>query len=138
VKDYGVVTDFQLEFRDGVFNLSGIPHQGNLCVQVLSRRAAHLLWYALTQHLFPSDAPPITSIAGTAPLSLTDHPDLTSHVDVRPGRDELYEVRGVTRTGGWRMLVSSADVQWLWATLDVTLYPVGWEGRESRSGAAYA
>ncbi len=138
MKEYGLVTDFQLEILDGGFSLSGVPEQGRVFEQHLTRRAAQFLWYYLTQNLFSGEAPPMTSIAGTAPLSLPDNPHLTSHIEVKTVHDDLYEIRGVTRAGAWRIWVSSTDVQWLWATLDVTLYPVGWEGRESRDGAAYA
>lgn len=133
-KDYGLVSDWQVEFDEEVFEMQGVPRNGAAFHQVLTRRAAHLLWYTLTKSLFMGEAPPMTSAAGTAPLALHDDPHVTMRVDVREVHDDLYEMRGVTRASTWLAQVSSADIQWLWAMLDVHLYPVGWEGR----GAAYA
>lgn len=130
-KEYGLVTDIQLDFGESVFEMRGIPKKGDTFHQVLTRRAAQLMWYALTKNLFMGEAPPLTAAAGTAPLTLHDDPDMTMRVDVTKLNEDLFELRGVTRSHVWLIQATSAEMQWVWATLDVNLYPVGWEGRDA-------
>ncbi|MFP4323224.1 MAG: hypothetical protein ACLFTK_12290 [Anaerolineales bacterium] len=97
---------------------------------LLDRRATHLLWYRLTSALFPEEAPTLTAVAGTAPLQAVDgHPVITS-IRLRH-ENNLFFITGETFNGTWHLHLGGADAERVWASLDVLLHPLGWQGRES-------
>src|SRR5690606_8405869 len=91
-------------------------------------------WTRLTQALYPHEAPTMTSSASTTPLHAPDDILLTTALDfVRISGGGGYEVIGIVQNGEWRFRLTEKTAHRLWAAMDVTLYPVGWEGREGDS-----
>ncbi len=99
--------------------------------RVLSRRAGQILWYRLTLLLFPERASEVTARVSTAPLRPTGSlPSLTTHVEVAPGQDDTYHIKGTAGDDKWAVVVNGMEIRRMWAALDVALYPAGWEGGE--------
>lgn len=94
--------------------------------RILSRRAAHLLWYRLTLLLFPEKAKLVTAIVATAPLRPSTGPTVTTHIEVVPTDDSYYDISGMMGNVTWWVKLSNFEARRLWAALDMTLYPDGW------------
>jgi len=111
--------------------------------QILTVHAVYVLWYRLTQALYPDDAPTMTSSAGTAPLDMPEDLVVTMGIDLlRPESDpDHFDIIGTTnQESRWRARITGTESQRLWAVLDVALFPFGWDGRESKprqNGAAH-
>ncbi|NDJ86510.1 MAG: hypothetical protein GYB66_11530 [Chloroflexi bacterium] len=101
--------------------------------RVLTRRAAHLLWYHLTRLLFPEKAPMVTTLVSTAPLSGAPSPALTTHVDIDLQNEDRYIIEGITSQQTWKMTISYMEARRLWTALDLALYPDGWETKDAAS-----
>lgn len=136
-KHYGLISelDVQREDRATVIELTGLTQTtGQRFYKLLSKRATYLLWYQLTQMLYPDDAPTMTSSAGTAPLKMPDGQVITAYVRMTRVESWKYELVGGSQADDWAIEISEGDAHRLWGTLDVLLFPVGWQGREG--GAA--
>lgn len=140
---FGITNDLHIEVdREAVVViLTGVPQDsGERSLNVaLTFRATYLLWYRLTQALYPNDAPTMTAAAGTAPLYCPEGYLMTGHVDLMRLEAGGYEMIGISPETEWHIRISDAEARRLWAALDVALYPMGWQGRESEAGddAAY-
>jgi hypothetical protein len=105
---------------------------GGKWARVLSRRAAHLLWYRLTLFLFPEKARHVTALVSTAPLQLNASPTVTTHVDVTQPEKDLYDVVGMMGKVSWTTRLSTLEARRLWTSLDLALYPDGWEEKDNK------
>lgn len=98
--------------------------------RILSRRAAHLLWYHLTRLLFPEKAPFVTAIAMTAPIRNAAKPTITSHIEAEKSDEHRFDIMGVMGNNRWGFEADAYEAQRLWAGLDRALYPDGWQEEE--------
>jgi hypothetical protein len=133
---YGLVSDLRLrEMGEGdLILMTGGALKPPEFEHFLTRQASHFLWYFLTRSLFPDQGKSLSAEAAGVPLILPDAPYITTHIGVvdLPGGE--YEIIGTLRSGAaWEMLVTAADARQLWGALDVLLYPMGWQGRETQS-----
>lgn len=96
--------------------------------RMLSKRAAHLLWFRLTMLLFPEKAGMVTAMVPTAPLDATVlNPTVTTHIKVERLVDNRYLVDGIMGKVHWGVILDSLETRRLWTALDLALYPDGWE-----------
>src|SRR4051812_20737582 len=63
--------------------VGGVGLETNRWARVLTRRAAHQLWFELTRLLFPEKSAKVTSLVETAPLRSTDQPAVTTHLEIQ-------------------------------------------------------
>jgi hypothetical protein len=135
---YGVSTDiFAINKMQGeTVVVGGVGAEGRW-TRVLTTRAAQVLWFNLTGLLFPEKARQVTGIAVTAPLRSRDRPSVTHHVEVVRTADNYIEVFGWAGLDTWWVRLPEHEARNLWTSLDLLLYPVGWEGRNNKrpSGA---
>jgi hypothetical protein len=134
ITQYGVSTDLFVSRKesDQTLVLGGIGQGSQRWVHIITRRAAQLLWFKLTRLLYPDKSDMVTSLAVTAPLRTPGGKLLTTHVDVVKSADAQYTVIGFVERNSWTVVLSEIDARRLWAALDLALYPVGWEGRETK------
>lgn len=136
-REYGLTGEihFQFDREHGLVTLHGVVQDGSgkRISAVLTKRAAHQLWYRLTQALYPDEAPTMTANAGTAPLRGVNGELLTSHIDLEWFPNGFVELIGTIMTAQWSIRLSGTEAKRVWANLDVLLFPFGWEGRESYS-----
>ncbi len=101
--------------------------------QVLSQRAARLMWFRLTLCLFPEKAPKVTTLVSTAPLNIANlSPTVTIHANVTCTEDDLLEITGRVGQESWVIQINNADARRLWTALDLALFPDGWEASTSQ------
>lgn len=105
--------------------------------RVLSRHAAHLLWYRLTILLFPEKAKLVTALASTAPLRSNQSPTVTSHIEMVPTDDNYYDISGFMGNMTWWVKLSNFEARRLWAALDTILYPNGWDSKPTTTEKRY-
>ncbi len=115
-----------------VLMLGGIGQDDQRWSHAVTRRAAQVLWFKLTELLYPDKAPIVTSLASTAPLSSLGTGNQTTHVEVVKSGTEYTLVGRFQRTR-WLVQLNELEVRRLWADLDKLLYPVGWEGRGKKN-----
>lgn len=130
---YGISSDLFVSRKesDQTLVLGGVGQEEQRWVHVLSQRAAQLLWFKLTTLLYPEKAGTVTGLAVTAPLRAPTS-SITTHVDVVRTSDQYYTVVGWFERESWLIMLSEIDARRLWAALDLVLFPVGWEGRETK------
>ena len=108
--------------------VGGVGAESNRWTHVLTRRAAHHLWFQLTGLLFPEKSPKVTGMAKTAPLSAPS-PAETTHFEVWLDPDtRQYDILGWVSGDSWWFRVDEQNAHRLWAALDLALYPAGWSG----------
>lgn len=100
--------------------------------RVVTRRAAHTLWYYLTTLLFPDRSAEITTRAATSAFRKSDAPSITTHVEVFRGEGGYIEILGSGGKQDWLTRLHERDARDLWAALDKMLFPLGWEGADQR------
>lgn len=135
-RNYGLITDFKLnpDYERSLiaWKSSVVMEEGEKSISTfLTQRAAHILWYRLTQCLYPDQAPKMTALAGTAPLSLPDDPRVTINLHIHSLETGFFEILGRTPQFEWGAHCTESDAKRLWAKLDLLLFPVGWQGREA-------
>jgi hypothetical protein len=108
-RQYGLSTNLFISPKenDQTLVLGGTGQEAQRWTHIITRRAAHVMWFKLTILLYPEKANMVTSLASTAPLRAPGSPAITTHIEV----------------------VRSAEAQY---TLIGWMYPVGWEGRETK------
>lgn len=115
--------------------VGGVGLETNRWARVLTRRAAHQLWFELTRILFPEKSAKVTSIVETAPLRSIDLPAVTTHLEIRQNADaHSFDIMGWVNEDIWWFCVDDHNARHLWAALDNALYPGGWEGAVIRRG----
>lgn len=131
---YGHSTDLFVSRKesDHTLVLGGVGQNEQRWAHIMSRRAAQVLWFKLTELLYPEKAQVVTSIATTAPLTVPATRDLTTHIEVLK-TDDGYTLVGRVQRMRWLVKLTELEVRRLWAALDLALYPVGWEGRITKS-----
>ncbi len=109
--------------------MGGIGAQSDRWARVLSRRAAHQLWFQLTRLLFPDKSLQVTAMAKTAPLHVTNKPQLTTVLEVMSApSSDVFDIIGWIGEDTWWCRLDHQGARNLWAALDVALYPAGWQG----------
>ena len=134
-QQYGFSSELSVSRKenDQTVMLGGVGEGDQPWAQVMTQRAAQLLWFKLTQFLYPEKADLVTGLAATAPLRSPTGLTLTTHVDVVQTGDAVYTVVGWMQRGTWRIQLAELEARRLWASLDLVLYPVGWEGRKTKA-----
>ena len=111
------------------FRLNGTGRGPHAWVHVLTRRAAHMLWYRLTWVLFPEKSPRVTGMAVTSPLRPLAQTTVAAFVEVVYRADQsVFNVTGWNGTALWRFDLDDHSARELWTALDLALYPAGWSG----------
>jgi hypothetical protein len=129
---YGLTSEIFASRRDEgeTIIVGGVGAESNRWTRVLTRRAAHHLWFQLTRLLFPEKSPQVTGMAQTAPLSAAP-PAVTTHFEVWLNPDtHRYDILGWVNEDSWWFCVDEPNAHRLWAALDLALYPAGWSGPE--------
>lgn len=106
--------------------VGGNAEDGNPFARVVTAGAARVMWFYLTQHLYPEHAQTVTAMVPTAPLRPSDRPAITSHVAIERGGDGVFLISGWGGRDEWLVCLSGDEAQRLWRSLDVLLHPVGW------------
>lgn len=96
--------------------------------RVLSHRAAQMLWYHLTDCLFPDKSEMVTALVSTAPLRDDSRPTITTHMTVEQLDDGSFDIVGWIGEQTWWVRLNAREARRLWTALDIALYPVGWKG----------
>lgn len=132
---YGLSTDLFVSRKesDDTVVLGGIGEGEQRWVQIITQRAAQILWFRLTRLLYPEKADVVTGLAATAPLRATLIDSVTTHMDAVKSGDAQYTLVGWVQRDTWRVDLTELDARRLWAALDLVLFPVGWEGRETKN-----
>lgn len=112
--------------------IGGVAEDSSRWTRVLSQRAAQMLWFHLTQLLFPEKSDMVTGQVMTAPLRSADLPTITTHINVDRIETGGYEIEGVAGSQSWQLRLDDREAQRFWTALDIALYPVGWQGSGSR------
>ncbi len=113
--------------------VGGIGVEADRWARVLTRRAAHQLWFELTQLLFPEKSLKVTSLVETAPLRPITQPAVTTHLEIHPNSEaHIIDILGWVDEDAWWFRVDDNNARYLWAALDNALYPGGWEGNVTR------
>lgn len=113
--------------------IGGIGEDENRWTRVLSQRAAQMLWYHLTCHLFPEKSDMVTALVSTTPLRSETLPTITTHMTVDAQPDGSYEIAGSVGEQTWWVRLNEFEARRFWTALDIALYPVGWQGRKTRT-----
>lgn len=133
-REYGLSTNLFVcpKENDQTLVFGGIGQEAKRWTHIITRRAAHVMWFKLTILLYPEKAVTVTSLATTAPLRAHGSPAITTHIEVVHSGEAQYTLIGWIERETWMVALSEDDARQLWAALDVALYPVGWEGRETK------
>lgn len=99
------------------FVLGGMSQTGVRWTRVLSKRAAHMLWFHLARSLFPGDADDVTASLPTALMRGVDMPSITKHIVIEPLDHACYEILGYTSAGTWAVQVTEGEARRLWEIL---------------------
>lgn len=108
--------------------IGGMAEDTSRWTRVVSKRAALLLWYFLTQHLFPEKAMRVTALVQTMPARTVELPTITHHLQVERLTNGMFEIVGRVSDQLWTLRLTASEAQRLWDALDVALNPKGWQG----------
>lgn len=134
---YGTSTQIVVAAQDDErIDVSGVSVDGKRVWAIaLTARTAKTLWFKLTSLLFPSKATKVTGIAETATLRLYDDLTITTRIEVTATADGFVEIMGWTHAAMWWVRLAPQDARYLWTSLDLLLFPVGWEGRSNKQAS---
>ena len=110
--------------------VGGVGAESIHWAKVLSWKAAQKLWYQLAECLFPEQMEQVMAIAlrlAIPPQSKIDKPIGTFDV-VALADSNLLDIRAYLGGATWRFRLGLHDAHFLWAALDLALYPGGWQG----------
>jgi len=113
--------------------VGGTAEDESKWTRVLSQRAAQMLWFYLTQLLFPEKSEMVTALVTTAPLRSADLPTITTHTTVDRTPDGGFEIMGWVGDQTWVVKLSDPETRRFWTALDIALYPAGWQGASSKN-----
>lgn len=113
--------------------VGGVAEDASRWTRVLSQRAAQMLWFQLTRHLFPEKSDMVTALVTTAPLRSEAMPTITTHITVDTLDDGGVEIAGWIGDNMWWVRLSDYEARRFWTALDIALYPVGWQGMNSKT-----
>ena len=128
--EYGLTSELFVNRpgEDETLVVGGVGAQSDQWTRLLTRRAAHQLWFQLTRLLFPEKSPQVTGMAMTAPLS-PPSPSVTTHLEIVHNPDShTVDILGWDGEDGWWFRVDEQNARHLWTALDLALYPAGWSG----------
>lgn len=91
-------------------------------VRILSKRAAQLLWFQMTQLLHPEKAKQATTVVTTAPMRNADLPTVTTHTNVDQ-EDEVYSITGWIGNKTWHTDLNQQEIERFWVAMTKALYP---------------
>ncbi len=94
-------------------------------VRILSKRAAQLLLFQLTQILDPQRASGMHASVTTAPLRDVQRPTITTHMVVRQREEGGFNITGWAGDKIWDTHLTRSETQRLWVALSDVLYPDG-------------
>lgn len=103
--------------------IGGVAADSSRWVRILSQRAAQLLWFQLTQLLYPEKAKGATTVVTTAPIRDANMPTVTTHMSVELLREGGYGLTGMAGDRLWHTQVSAEDIHAFWQILNNALYP---------------
>ncbi|MBI5669742.1 MAG: hypothetical protein HZC41_17225 [Chloroflexi bacterium] len=103
--------------------VGGMAEDSSRWTRVLSQRAAQMLWFNLTQLLYPERSDKVNALITTAPLRSADLPTITTHTTVDKSDDGNYEVTGWIGSYTWGLTLDKAEAERLWSALDGALAP---------------
>ena len=110
--------------------VGGVGAQSIRWARVLSWKVAQKLWYQLAECLFPEQLAQVMGIA--LHLAVLPQPRIelaTGAFDVVPVLDgNLLDIRANLGEMTWRFRLGLNDAHFMWAALDLALYPGGWQG----------
>ncbi len=107
--------------RKGVgdtYVFGGRSQDGSRWTRVLSKRAAHMLWFHLARHLFPDDADDVTARLPTALFRGVNLPSITEHMLIEPLEPGGIEIVGYTSAGAYSVRLQPSELQRFWTQLD--------------------
>jgi hypothetical protein len=132
-QEYGLSTNLFVSRKatGDALVVGGIGANTNRWTRVLSQRAAQMLWFHLTRHLFPEKSDMVAAMVSTSPLRGDHMPTITTHMTVEPRDDGGYDIVGWVGDQTWWMHLNDYEARRFWTALDIALYPVGWQGRRS-------
>ncbi|MBN1313171.1 MAG: hypothetical protein JXB30_17315 [Anaerolineae bacterium] len=110
-KDPYVADVYLLKFRSSKMEQKSIP---------ITAGAARVLWFYLTQFLFPASAN-LTTRVSTASIGLPKSLSIAFVIKVEKCQDELIEVVALSAVHGWCLRFNHDEGGELWACLDQTL-----------------
>lgn len=113
--------------------VGGIGENENRWTRVLSQRAAQMLWYHLTRQLFPEKSDMVTALVSTTPLRGDHMPTITTHMTVETRDEGGFDIVGVVGEQTWWVRLTEYEARRFWTALDIALYPVGWQGRKTKT-----
>jgi hypothetical protein len=90
-----------------------------------------MLWYHLTQLLFPEQTGKAASAIATAPFRAADQPTITTSAMADKLENSHYEITGYAGSQVWQTQIQLDEARHFWKNLTNTLYPAGWETIES-------
>lgn len=106
--------------------VGGSAEDGNRFARVVTNGVARVLWFHLTQQLYPEHAKQVTAMVPTAPLRPVDLPAITSHVTVTRNLEDIFVITGWGGREEWLLCLTAAEARRLWRSLDTLLHPAGW------------
>jgi len=112
--------------------IGGLAADTTRWTRVLSQRAAQMLWFHLARLLYPEKSDMITALIATAPLRDATRPTITTHMTVDSLESGGYEIAGWIDGNSWQTQLDEPDAQQFWSALDIALYPMGWQGQDSK------
>ena len=134
-RQYGLSTELFVSRKesDHTLILGGIGQESERWVHVMTQRAAQVLWFKLTTLLYPNKSDVMTGLASTAPLRAPSGEALTTHMEVVKDKNDHYTIVGWIQRNAWMVQLTELEARRLWAALDLALFPVGWEGRQTQA-----
>jgi hypothetical protein len=131
---YGLSTNLFVSRKTGGESIvvGGVAEDTSRWTRVLSHRAAQMLWFNLTQLLFPEKSEMVTALVTTAPLRAENMPTITTQIWVTKSEDGAYEISGMVGEQIWWLRLNEYEARRFWTALDIALFPIGWQGPNSR------
>lgn len=132
---YGQSTNLFVSRKAGGESLvvGGVAEDMSRWTRVLSQRAAQMLWFHLTRLLFPEKSEMVTALVTTAPLRPENLPTITTQMTVDKMENGSFEISGWVGEQTWWVRLNDYEARRFWTALDIALYPVGWQGANSKS-----
>jgi hypothetical protein len=103
--------------------VGGIAADDSRWVRILSYRAAQLLWFQLTQMLYPEKAMAVTTSLTTAPMRNASLPTITTHITVEEMRNGCYGITGWVGSKTWHTDLTRLETEHFLAALAHALSP---------------
>lgn len=103
--------------------VGGVSGDTSRWVRILSKRAAQLLLFQLTQLLDPDKARHMNAGVTTAPMRDLTRPTITTHMAVDERPEGGYRIIGWAGDKMWDTHLTRMETQRLWLALNSALYP---------------